>query len=217
MKSNEELYKDVVEKLTFDHWLHANNVIVGVKDGVVTLTGTVDTYNDIWAIEEAVKTVRGVKAIVNELKVKLPDSHKRSDAEIAQAIVNAWKWNVLVPEEDVKAVVEDGIVTLTGEVKWNFQREEAEQSIRRLMGIKSIINLIKVKKQIISTDVKQKILEEFKRNAEIDAKNIQVEVRDDVVELRGEVHSWEEVKQAVRAAWSIPGVASVKNELRVAY
>ena len=215
MMIDESLYKDITQKLNFTPILNAKNIIIGVKDGIVTLTGTVDNFFDKWSAIHAVKTVNGVVAVVDELQVKLLDACKRTDTEIAQAAVQALKWNMLIPHEDIKVEVKDGYVTLTGEVRWNFQKDEVEKIIRRLTGVKGISNLITLKKAVFPADVKKQIESEFERNAQIDAKNIDVEVRGSEVILTGKVHSWAEIKQATRAAWSVPGVTSVVNNLTV--
>lgn len=213
MTTDEKLFKDVTDRLNFEPGLDNRNIIVGVKDGVVTLTGTVDSYMDKWKATRIVKNIKGVLAVVDELKVKLLDPSKRTDTEIAQTAVNTLKWNVLVPHEDIKIEVNDGFVTLSGEVQWNYQKEEAEKAIRRLTGVKGITNLITLAKKVLPSDVKQQILNEFKRNVEVDANNIEIEVNGSEVILKGKVHSWQEIKEATRAAWSVPGVTMVTNRL----
>ncbi|MBL0941940.1 MAG: BON domain-containing protein [Alphaproteobacteria bacterium] len=215
MRTDNEIFKDVTEKLEFDPRINNSNVTVAVKEGIVTLMGRVFTYPEKSIVEEDVKNIRGVKGVAEELEVSLYKTAERTDADIAAAVRNALEWHVFVPEKDIQVVVEEGIVTLTGEVPLNYQRERASSAVRNLWGVKSIINRIKVKPKVNVSDVKSKIVKEFERNARIDATHISVEAIDSKVILRGSVPSWVEHDEAATAAWLVPGVTSVENFITV--
>ena len=217
MKTNSELYNDVMKKLDFEPAVDATNITVAVHVGIVTLGGTVGTYTEKRAAERAVRSLDGVKAVANELTVALLQIYQRSDADIAKAAVDSLAWTVFVPHEKIKVSVERGWITLTGEVNWQFEIKNAEKAVRNLMGVKGVTNKLTVKSRILAQDVKAKIISEFERNAEIDAKNISVEIVGSKVILRGNVHSWREVQEAKHAAWSIPGVTEVENFLIIIY
>lgn len=220
MKSDEQLYTDIMEKLKFEPDINVSNITLAIHEGIVTLTGNVGHYAQKRRIERAVRYVQGVKGIANELKVDLMASLQRSDTDIAKAASDALAWDVNVPMDKVKVTVADGNLKLTGEVNWHYQRKSAEKAVRNLIGVKSIDNQIKVKPQqaiITSTEVKDKILKEFERNAILDAQGIQVETSGSKITLKGTIHSWAEQKEATRAAWSIPGVTQVENQLMLSY
>jgi osmotically-inducible protein OsmY len=213
MKSDSELKRDVERELEWDPSIDARRIGVTVVDDVVTLTGEVSTYAEKWRAERAVERVAGVRAIANELVVKL-DS-ERSDTDIAKAVAEALKRNVVVPADKVKAKVQNGWVTLSGEVNWDFQRRAAERSVRDLPGVRGISNLITLRPHVEPQDVKERIEETFKREATLDAQNIQVEVHGGVVTLRGTVRSWLERREAEKAAWSAPGITEVHNLITI--
>jgi len=213
MKSDTELRREIERELEWEPSVDERRIGVSVLDGIVTLTGEVTSYSEKWRAERAVERVEGVRGIVNELVVK-PDT-ERSDADIAKAAVEALKWNVMVPDEDIKVKVEKGWVTLTGEVRWDYQRRAAERAIRDLPGMKGIVNLIVVKPRVEPEDIKKKIEETFKRDAIVDANHITVEVNGAEVTLRGTVRSWVERHEAEKAAWSAPGVTAVHNYVTV--
>ena len=213
MKSDVQLRKDVFEELTADPSLDAAEIAVTVKDGVVTLGGDVGSYAEKWAAERAVKRVAGVKGLAEEIQVKLPGPAERTDADIARAAVNALQWNVSVPSERVRVKVQNGFVTLEGEVSWQFQREAAHDAVRHLTGVRWVDNQIVVKPAVSASAVKGKIETAFTRNALLDAAGIAVNVKGDAVTLRGVVRSWAERDEAERAVWAVPGVAHVDDHL----
>jgi osmotically-inducible protein OsmY len=215
MKTDSELKQDVMAELAWDPAIKADAVGVAVKDGVVTLTGHLETFGEKFAIERALRRIQGVQAIALELDVKLSPQHERSDTEIAQAIEQALRWNASVPEEKIRVMVERGGVRLSGEVDWDFQRQATERSIRPLIGVKSIVNEITLKPRATPSDVLERIEEALKRQAEREARRVQVSVSGSTVTLSGTVHSWHERKAAAGAAWSAPGVHSVIDGLRV--
>jgi osmotically-inducible protein OsmY len=213
MKTDSELRRDVERELEADPSVDERRIGVAVLDGIVTLTGEARSYAEKWQAERTVERVSGVRGIVNELVVK--PATERSDIDIARAAADALKWNVLVPSDRVKVRVENGWLTLDGEVEWEYQRRAAERSVRNLPGVKGISNLIVVRPRVGPTDVKRKIEEIFEREAVIDAQNIDVQVNGSEVTLTGRVRSWPERHAAEKAAWSVPGVTAVHNYLTV--
>ena len=215
MKTNSELRTDVLAELDYEPSVTATNIGVTVHDGVVTLTGHIPSYLEKYAAERAAKRVYGVKAVANELEVKLAGA-KRSDEEIAAACLAALASHVSVPDKDIKVVVRGGLVVLEGEVPWRYQRDAAEAAVRDLIGVTSVSNAIKVQAPVSASNVKSSIEAAFRRNAEIDARQIIVETRDGTVILRGKVRSWAEMDEAQHAAWAAPGVTMVQNDLSIA-
>ncbi len=211
LRTDEEIQKDVLEELKWDARLQPNEIGVSVKDGVVTLTGWVDSYLKKWTAEDVAHRVAGVKAVANDLEVKL--ASERTDPDIAAAAVHALEWDAFIPTDKVKVTVSKGWLTLRGEVEWQYQKEEAERVVRRLAGVKGVTNLITVKPSTTATELKKKIQDALVRNAEIDANRITVEVQGSTVILRGTVRSWAEREEAERVAWSAPGVTSVDNRI----
>jgi osmotically-inducible protein OsmY len=216
MKTDAQLKKDIQDELGWDPAVHATDIGVIVKDGIVTLTGHLSSYAEKYAAERATERVSGVQALVMEVDVRLPSSSKRDDADLANAARNALAWNVVVPDSHIQLKVEKGWVTLTGEVEWDYQRKAADRAVRDLLGVVGVSNLIKVKPHVSTSDVQKKIQEALARQAETEAQQLQVLVDGSRVTLRGKVHSWVERQAAQGAAWSAPGVTNVVNELALA-
>jgi len=216
MKTDHQLKQDVMAELAWDPAIKADAVGVAVKDGIVTLSGHLDTYAEKYAIEKALRRVGGVKAIALELDIKLSHLHRRNDTELAAAIEGALKWNCVVPPDRVRVTVENGWVTLTGDLDWDYQRTSVEKTVRPLIGVTGVVNQITLKPRTTPADVTSLIEGALKRQAEREAKRVEIAVNGTTVTLRGSVHSWQERDAAAGAAWSAPGVRSVINELRVA-
>jgi osmotically-inducible protein OsmY len=215
MKTDAHIKADVTDELAWDPAVNATGIGVAVKDGVVTLTGHLDSYAEKHAVERAVKRVAGVRGIALELDVKLAAEHKRSDSDIAQAAATALQLNSLVPDEKIQVLVENGRVTLTGEVDWSYQLASAEQCVRPLAGVRGLSNRITIKSRASSKDVGAQITAALTRQAAREAKHITVEVEGSVVTLWGKVHSLAEREAAVGAAFSARGVSRVVDKLEV--
>jgi osmotically-inducible protein OsmY len=218
MKTDLQLQQDVVEELKFEPSIREEEIGVATKDGVVTLTGFVDTYVERFTAERVAERVGGVKAIADEIKVKLPGTHQRTDTEIAHAAVNALRWDVQVPDDRIKISVDAGWIALDGETDWQYQKRAAEDAVRNLTGVKGVSNLISVKPKKVSTfEVGQKIKDSLRRHAERDANKVTIEAKDGRVTLRGVVSSFTERKDAEHAAWQAQGVTSVDDQIAVVY
>ena len=212
-RTDEQIREDVLNELKYEPRLRPNEIGVIVKDGIVTLTGWVDSYLKKWDAEDAAHRVHGVKAVANDIEVRL--ATERTDADIAEAALRALQWDAGLSTENIQVTVSKGWVTLRGEVEWQFQKEDAEKVVRRLLGVRGVTNLITVKPRLAATDLKKKIEDALVRTAQSDANRITVEVQGSKVILRGTVRSWIEKEQAERAAWSAPGVSWVDNRIEL--
>jgi osmotically-inducible protein OsmY len=217
VSTDEQIQQDVLRELKFDASLQPNEIGVAVTEGIVTLTGSVDSYLKRWHAEEAAHRVQGVIAVVNDIEVRLPQLSERTDTEIAAAVVRALEWDASVPVDKIDVTVSKGWVTLKGEVEWGYQRADAEWVARRITGVRGVSNLISVRpgQGPDPEATKAKIEDALVRSAEMDAKRISVEVQGDKVILSGVVRAWAEKQEAERAAWSAPGVRSVENRIVV--
>lgn len=214
--NDKELRQNVIDELNFEPSIDAADIGVTAEAGVITLTGHVPTYAQKMAAERAAWRVKGVKAIAEEIQVRLPTDKKHNDDEIAQRALSVLAWDVVVPRDSVHVRVRNGWVTLTGEVDWNYQREAALADVRRLTGVAGVFNDIALKPSVQVGDVKQRITDALKRHAEVEASQIQITVRDGgTVEIEGGVDNWDERQAVVRAAWSAPGVRAVTEHLRI--
>jgi osmotically-inducible protein OsmY len=211
-----ELKKSVESELVFEPSINAAEIGVAVRDGVVTLSGRIPSYWEKIAAERAAARVSGVKAVANELEVRLPGSSERTDEDIARAALDSLKWSVLVPQDKIKVKVSKGWITLEGKVDWQYQKSAAEKAVRKLYGVVGVSNLIEVKPQVSKAEVKSSIEAALKRLAEVDASRIRVETEDGKVVLSGSVRSWFEREEAERAAWAAPGVRAVEDRIAIA-
>jgi osmotically-inducible protein OsmY len=217
MKSNADLQKDIYEELRWDPRVHEGDIGVSVSDGIITLSGHIPSYAEKWAAEEATKKVAGVTAVANEIEVKLPGNQVKDDVEIAKAALTAIKWHVWIPQDAVKVVVNKGWVSLSGPVKFEFQRQAVLDAVRHLAGVRGVTDEISIQPAVKAKDIQYQIKQALHRHAEDDANNIQVTVTDGEVQLSGKVYSWSEKIEAEWAAMATVGVRKVKSNVQVAY
>lgn len=215
MKSDIEIQKDVIEQLKWEPFLNAAQIGVAVKNGIVTLSGQVDAYSKKILAEKTTKKVAGVKAIAEDIQVGISPVYKKTDTEIAEAVVNALKWHTMIPDEKIKVSVEEGNVKLEGDVEWEYQRNQAKTAVENLTGVRFVTNLVAVKPKITPYELQQKINSSFQRSANIDSARITAEVLGSKITLRGKVRSFAEKEDAENAVWSAPGVVSVENKLLI--
>ena len=215
-KTDKQLKQDVEEELRWDPTVNAAQIGVTVDGGAVSLQGTVDTYAQKWAAEDATKRVSGVRTLAQDLSVKLLSDHKHTDAEIATAIQSALRWDVMVPTT-VTAKVTAGAVMLEGLAAWNFEREAAERAVRYLTGVVSVVNAVALKPQVSATQVKEQIEAALDRQAKADGKGIKIETSGGKVTLTGHASSWQSTEDAADAAWATPGVTEVVDKMTVSY
>ncbi|MBB5206548.1 BON domain-containing protein [Chiayiivirga flava] len=214
--NDNELRQNVIDELDFEPSLDAANIGVAAERGVVTLTGHVASYFQKMSAERAAWRVKGVKAIAQEIEVRLPGDRQLADDEIARRAVNILAWDESVPTDAVKVRVASGWVTLSGSVPWNYQRTAAEYQVRKLSGVAGVINNIELVPQVSAVDVRQRIVSALKRNAEVEADRIRIDVRDNgLVKVEGVVDDWDERQAVERAVWSAPGVHRVEDHLRI--
>ncbi len=215
MSDDLKLQQRVIDELEFDPRVNAAHIGVSVRQGVVSLNGHVENYVEKYAAERAARRVRGVKAVAEEIEVRLPSDKKTGDDEIAARAVRMLAWDVAVPLGGIQVKVEHGVVTLSGEVDWAYQRAEAEYDVRKLGGVKAVINAIGVRPQINVSDVRAQIRAAFERSADLDADGINVSVTDGKVVLRGKGRCWTEREDAARAAGSGSGVGAVDDQIQI--
>ena len=215
MRLDEDIKRDVEDELRSDPALDASGIAVAVTNGVVTLTGYVRSFRQRRRAEEDAKHVVGVVGLANDLEVRIPLIHRRPDPEIARDAIEAIKRELPYSWENIKIVVEDGWITLEGEVEWQYQRRRAEEAVEDVRGVTGVVNKIEVRPRVAPVEIKRRIEEALRRAAEIDASHIAVEANGSEVILRGTVRSWAERERAEQAAWSAPGVAKVDNRIRV--
>jgi osmotically-inducible protein OsmY len=217
-RTDSEIQQDVIDELHWDARLQPNNIAVAVRQGVVTLAGWVDNYTKRWLAERDAHRVRGVKAVANDIEVRLPIATLPPDSEIAAAAVRALEWDAFVPIEHIDVTVSNGWVTLRGDVEWEFQRRAAEEAVRTLTGVRGVTNLLAVhpRTRPSPAELRKRIEQALIRSAETDAEHINVDVEGDKVVLTGRVRSWTQRREAERVAWSAPGVSAVENRVVVA-
>jgi osmotically-inducible protein OsmY len=217
MKSDMQLHQDVLAELAWDPRIGRQEIGLAVKEGVVTLTGTVTSYAQKWAAERAAERIIGVRAVANDLTVNLPDGVAQSDTAIAHRVLDSFAWDIEVPERDIKVAVTNGWITLEGQVEWQFQRDAAARAVRNLSGVRGVSNNLTVKPHSVSAyDVSREIKQALERRADRTADKITVDADGGIVTLRGSVPSFGERRAAEGAAWSAPGVSNVRDELFVA-
>jgi osmotically-inducible protein OsmY len=215
MKTDAQLQKDVMEELKWQPSIKSSEIGVAVTDGIVRLSGSVDSYAEKRDAERAALRVQGVKGVAEDIEVDLPFSSKKDDADIAKAAVNSLRWDTMVPDDRIKIRVEDGWVTAEGKVDWQYQKSAIRNVLTNLTGVAGVTNLVTVSPSVDPVDVKKKITAAFERSSAIDAGNIRVETTGQKVKLQGTVRSYAERLDAERAAWNAPGVSQVENQLVV--
>lgn len=212
---DDELRQHIIDELDFEPSIDAANIGVAVDEGIVTLSGHVTSFAEKIAAENAAQRVKGVRGIAQEIEVRFPDAKKTADDQIAKRAVDMLAWNTTIPDGAIQVKVQKGWVTLSGKVNWQFQRINAMNAVRKLSGVVGVTSLIEVTPKIQAADIKSSIEKALKRSAEVEANSIQVQVDGSKVVLDGRIHSWYERNAAERAAWSVPGVISVRDNLAI--
>lgn len=216
MKPDLQLQQDVMDELLWDPSLESAEIGVSVNDGVVTLSGTVNSYTKKLAAEKAAKRVKEVKAVAMDIEVHFFNGESKSDTDIAHAGLNALSWSTVVPKDSVSIKVEDGWLTLEGEVEWQYQKQAAENLTKDLQGVKGVTNLIKLKPTLTRSIVKDNIRKALERSADVEADSINILTEGHNIILKGKVRSWSERNEVEKAVWATPGVVDVKDELIIA-
>ena len=209
------LRQRIIDALDWEPQVDSANIGVAVNNGIVTLTGHVPHYAQLFAAERVVKRIKGVRGIAQEIEVRFAGAPATSDEDIASRVAATLKWNSVLPKDAVQVEVSKGWVTLTGEVEWNYQRRAAETFVAGFLGVKGVANLITIKPRASATDVTRGIEEAFKRDANLEAHRIKVFVDGGKVRLEGNVHNWQEREAAERAAWAAPGVRTVEDQVHI--
>ena len=215
MKTDLEIQKDVMAELEWEPYLKASEIGVAVTNGIVSLSGRVDSYRRKVSVDNAAKRVPGVKVVVDDLVVGVSPCGKKTDTEIAEAVLNALKYHPAVHEGEIKIKVENGVVRLEGEVNWEYERNSAKLAIVDLPGVNGVINMISVKPRVAAADIERRIKDVLIKNAALDASGISITVHEHAITLKGKVRSRSEEDDAENVAWDTPGVDSVENELDV--
>jgi osmotically-inducible protein OsmY len=213
--TDKDIQKDITDELAWEPSLRNDDIAVGVREGVVTLGGFVDSYGDKSKAERVAGRVKGVKAVADELEVKLPTGSERADPDVARAALDALQWNISVPHDRIQVKVEKGWLTLEGQVDWYYQKQAAERAVRYLRGVRGVFNLITLSARTTPRDVKKRIKDALHRGVEFDAERITVEVEGSKAILEGTVRSYAEMKDAARAARNAPGITEVDNRLAI--
>lgn len=209
------LRQNIIDELDFEPSIDAANIGIAVEDGIVTLTGHVGCYSEKETAERVAKRVRGVRGIAQEIEVRIFGSYETSDDDIARRAADMLDWNVSVPKAAIQVKVQKGWITLTGKVEWQFQKNAAIDSVRNLAGVVGLSNLIEITPRISAADVKKRIEDAFRRDAELESQGIRVEVSGGSVTLKGKVHTWSERRAAERAAWSAPGIKTLNDQIAI--
>ncbi len=209
------LRKNIMAELEWEPSHNAAGIGISVESGIATLTGHVQTYAEKLKAEQVVKRVRGVRALAEEIEVRPVHSHTHADDEIAKRALNMLNWDVMVPTEDVQVKVQQGWLTLSGAVEWQYQRTAAEDDVRKLSGVLGVTNLITIKPRAQGDDLKERIEDALKRNALIEAHNIKIDINNGNVTLEGRVHGWHAREVLETAVWAAPGVKSVDDRVTV--
>ena len=217
MKTDSQIQQDVIEELKWEQSVNDTQIGVSAKDGIVTLSGHVASFAEKWNAEHAAQRVSGVKALAIEIDVSLPGSSHRNDVDIARSVENILEWNTYLPKDHVKVMVEDGWITLTGEVDWNYQKQALSTPIRYLMGVKGVSDNIAIRPAVSSGAVKSDTEAALRRRARVNAHNVSVEVHEANVTLSGTVDNWSERELARHTVWGTPGVRKVVDNITIAW